>query len=83
MTTDDGYSSYLPSGMTGIGNDKAARIAYRALATKMTANTNYAGARTAFLAAATDLYGATSPEFEAVENAFGGINVGKPHGGGG
>ena len=83
VTTDDGYSSYLPSGMTGIGNDKAARIAYRALATKMTANTNYAGARTAFLAAATDLYGATSPEFEAVENAFGGINVGKPHGGGG
>ncbi len=83
VSTDEGYSSYLPSGMTGLGNDKAARIAFRALATKMTSNTNYAGARTAFLAAATDLYGATSPEFEAVENAFGGINVGKPHGGGG
>ena len=83
MNTDESYSTYLPSGMTGLGNDKAARIAYRALATKMTSNTNYAGARTAFLAAATDLYGAASPEFEAVENAFGGINVGKPHGGGG
>ncbi len=83
VSTDESYSTYLPSGMTGLGNDKAARIAYRALATKMTSNTNYAGARTAFLAAATDLYGATSPEFEAVENAFGGINVGKPHGGGG
>lgn len=83
VTTDESYSTYLPSGMTGLGNDKAARIAYPALATKMTSNTNYAGARTAFLAAATDLYGATSSEFEAVENAFGGINVGKPHGGGG
>ena len=81
--TSDSYSSYLPAGMTGIGNDKAARIAFRALTAKMTSNTNYAGARTAFLAAASDLYGATSAEYIAVEDAFGGINVGKPHGGGG
>ena len=83
MTTSDFYSSYLPGGMTGLGNDKAARIAYHALATKMTSNTNYAGARAAFLAAATDLYGAGSAEIAAVEDAFGAINVGKPHGGGG
>ncbi|HRI48733.1 MAG TPA: M4 family metallopeptidase [Pseudomonadota bacterium] len=82
-STSDSYSSYLPAGMKGIGNDKAARIAFRALAVKMTASTNYAGARTAFLAAATDLYGATSDEYAAVEDAFGAINVGKPHGGGG
>ncbi len=82
VSTDDAYSTYLPSGMTGIGNDKTARIAFRALTTKMVASTNYAGARTAFLAAATDLYGATSDEFAAVENAFGGINVGKAHGAG-
>ena len=82
-TTSDSYSSYLPGGMKGIGNDKAARIAFRALAVKMTASTNYAGARTAFLAAAADLYGATSDERAAVEDAFGAINVGKPHGGGG
>ena len=83
MSTSDYYSSYLPGGMKGIGNDKAARIAFRALAVKMTASTNYAGARTAFLAAAADLYGATSDERAAVEDAFGAINVGKPHGGGG
>ena len=83
VSTSDYYSSYLPAGMKGIGNDKAARIAFRALTTKMTASTNYAGARTAFLAAATDLYGATSDEYAAVEDAFGAINVGKPHGGGG
>ncbi len=80
-TTSDFYSNYLPAGMKGIGNDKAARIAFRALAAKMTSGTNYVGARTAFLAAATDLYGATSDEYAAVEDAFGAINVGKPHGG--
>ncbi len=82
-SSEEAYSSYLPGGMTGIGNDKAARIAYRALATKMTASTNYAGARTAFLAAATDLYGGTSAEYAAVQNAFAAINVGTPAGGGG
>ena len=82
-TGADDYSKYLPSGMTGIGNDKAAKIAFLALSAKMTASTKYAAARTAFLAAATDLYGATSAEYAAVENAFGGINVGMPHSGGG
>ena len=82
-STDEAYSSYLPGGMTGIGNDKAARIAYRALATKMSASTNYAGARTAFLAATTDLYGGTGAEYAAVQNAFAAINVGSPAGGGG
>ena len=82
-SSDESYSTYLTAGMTGIGNDKAARIAYRALATKMTASTNYAGARTAFLAAATDLYGGTSAEYAAVQNAFAAINVGTPAGGGG
>jgi hypothetical protein len=70
------YSSYLPCGMTGIGNDHAARIAYRALAQYMTSNTNYAGARTAFLNAATALYGASSADYAAVVNAFAAINVG-------
>ena len=80
LPTSDFYSSYLSAGMKGIGNDKAAHIAYRALSVKMTSSTNYAGARTAFLAAATDLYGATSEEYAAVEDAFGAINVGKAHG---
>jgi Zn-dependent metalloprotease len=70
------YSSYLPGGMTGIGNDRAARIAYRALEVYMTSTTNYAGARTAFENAASDLYGANSPEYAAVQNSFVALNVG-------
>ena len=41
----------------GIGNDKAARIWYNAVTNRMTASTNYHGARTAALAAAAALYG--------------------------
>jgi Zn-dependent metalloprotease len=59
----------------GIGNDKAARIWYEALTNQMTASTNYQGARTAALAAAATLYGAGSPEQNAVAAAFSAIDV--------
>lgn len=72
----DFYSSYRTCGMTGIGNDDAARIAYRALSAYMTSNTNYAGARTAYLNAAGALYGTSSTQYAAVQNAFNAINVG-------
>ena len=49
----------------------------------MTSSTNYAGARTAFLNAASALYGSTSADYAAVQNAFAAINVGAPAGGGG
>jgi len=75
-TSGNTSTTLLPSGMTGIGNDHAARIAYRALATYMTSSTNYAGARTAYINAAKDLYGAGSAEEAAVWNAYHGINVG-------
>ncbi len=68
------YSSYLPGGMTGIGNTAAAKILYRALTVYMTSTTNYASAKTACLNAATDLYGATSAQHTAVTNAFKAIN---------
>jgi hypothetical protein len=42
----------------------------------MTSSTNYAGARTAALNAASALYGANSVQYAAVGNAFAGINVG-------
>ena len=77
VSGDETYSTYLPGGMTGIGNDKAARIAFRALATKLTASSKYANARTAFLDSAKDLYGDTGPEYLAVQNAFTAINVGE------
>ncbi len=75
-STSDFYSSYLPAGMSGIGNDHAARIWYRALTVYLTASSNYAAARTAAISAAKDLYGAGSPEEQAVWNAYAAINVG-------
>jgi len=80
-TSGNSSSTYLPTGMTGIGNDDAARIWFRALSVYMTSGTNYAGARTASISAAKDLFGAGSAQEQAVWNAFHGINVGLAWGG--
>ncbi|MFF9848550.1 M4 family metallopeptidase [Streptomyces litmocidini] len=79
------YNSPTSDGLpvTGIGIDKARLIWFKALTTKFTSNTNYAGARTGTVAAATELYGAGSAEVAAVENAWAAINVGSRPGGGG
>ncbi len=69
--------------VTGIGRDKALQIWYRALSTKWTSNTNYAGARTGTLAAAGELYGTSSAEYKAVQDAWAGVGVGSRSGGGG
>ncbi|MGW0884115.1 M4 family metallopeptidase [Streptomyces sp. NPDC002671] len=69
--------------VTGIGRDKALQIWYRALTTKFTSTTDYAGARTGTLAAAGELYGTTSPEYAAVQDAWAGVGVGARSGGGG
>jgi Zn-dependent metalloprotease len=63
------------STFAGIGRDAADKIWYRALSVYMTSGTDYAGARTAAVNAAKDLYGATSAQCTGVENAFSGINV--------
>ncbi|MEV6176158.1 M4 family metallopeptidase [Streptomyces sp. NPDC052015] len=63
------------STVTGIGRDKLGRIWYRALTVYMTSSTNYAGARTATLDAARDLYGAGSAEYDAVAAAWSAVNV--------
>jgi Zn-dependent metalloprotease len=76
-SSDDTYSSYLPAGMTGIGNDKAARIWYRNLTHYFVSTNNYAQARRGAIYAARDLYGALSPEYQAVRNAYAAINVGE------
>jgi Zn-dependent metalloprotease len=78
-STSEYYSPYLtksPRAMTGIGNNKAYRIWFRALTTKFTASTNYADARNKVLAAAQELYGAGSKEAIAVQRAYAAINVG-------
>lgn len=77
---DSPTSDGLP--VTGIGRDKAAQIWFKALTTKFTSTTNYAGARTGTLAVAGELYGTTSPEYAAVAHAWAGVNVGSRPGGG-
>lgn len=68
--------------VTGIGTTKAARIWYRALTYYMTSGTNFAGARTATLNAATDLYGSSSVEYNTVATAWCAVGVGScPSGG--
>jgi Zn-dependent metalloprotease len=71
------YNSPTVNGITvaGIGIGKAEKIWYRALTTYMTSRTDYKGARTATLNAATDLYGASSAERAAVNTAWAAVNV--------
>ncbi|MFI0354722.1 M4 family metallopeptidase [Actinomadura sp. 9N407] len=72
------YDSPTSNGSTidGIGRDAATRIWYRALTTYMTSGTDYAGARTATLNAAKDLYGEGSAQSAAVAAAWSAVNVG-------
>jgi Zn-dependent metalloprotease len=63
------------STVTGIGHDKVGKIWYRALTVYMTSSTKYAGARTATLNAAKDLYGAGSAEYAAVAAAWSAVSV--------
>jgi len=64
------------STVVGIGRADAERIWYRALTVYMTSNTNYAGARTASLNAARDLYGAASSQYAGVAAAWSAVSVG-------
>ena len=75
-SSTDYYSSYLPAGMSGIGNSEAAAIWYRALTHYLVPWSDYVSARVAALNSARDLYGTLSPQYAAVENAFAAINVG-------
>ena len=63
------------STVTGIGKDAAAKFWFRALTVYMTSSTNYAGARTATLNAARDLYGATSTQDNTVAAAWNAVSV--------
>ncbi len=61
--------------LTGIGRDALGKIWYRALTVYMTSNTNYAGARSATLSAAADIYGANTTQTTAVANAWSAVGV--------
>lgn len=68
--------------VSGIGTTDSARIFYRALTVYMTASTNFAGARTATLNAATDLFGSSSTQYNRVATAWCAVGVGSCPGGG-
>jgi hypothetical protein len=84
-STQDAYSAYLPTGMAGIGNDKAIHIWYHAMATLVTdTEATYHDIREAMLTSAFQLYqgsgAADSAEVAAVKNAFAAVNVGPAEG---
>jgi Zn-dependent metalloprotease len=60
----------------GIGMDKAAQIAYRALTVYLGTNSTFADSRIAWINAAEDIYGVTSNEASQVRNAWAAVNVG-------
>lgn len=66
--------------VTGVGRAVAGAIFYRAMTLYTTSTTKFAGARTATLSAARDLYGASSAAWNAVANAWNACGVGDPGG---
>ncbi|MEV6314649.1 M4 family metallopeptidase [Streptomyces sp. NPDC051776] len=62
--------------VTGIGRANAEKVWFKALTERMSSNTDYAGARTATLQAAADLFGQGSSSYSAVANAWAAVNVG-------
>ena len=74
--TNDIGSAYT---VTGIGITDAAKITYRLETVYMSSSTNYAGARTGAIQAATDLFGASSQQVRSVTNAFYAVGVGAAH----
>lgn len=60
----------------GIGITDAAKITYRMESVYMTANTDYAGARTYAIQAAQDLFGVGSQQEKSVTNAFYAVGIG-------
>ncbi|WP_242112955.1 M4 family metallopeptidase [Luteimonas aquatica] len=63
------------TGIVGIGRDKAGKIWYRTLTTKLTSNASYPQARAASIEAATELYGAGSAEAATVARAWSAASV--------
>ena len=62
--------------VSGIGANAAEKIFYRALTVYMTTSTNFSGARTATLNAASNLYGSSSSQYTATQTAWCAVGVG-------
>jgi Zn-dependent metalloprotease len=63
------------STVTGIGQERAAKIWFRALDAHFTSTESYRKARQDTLKAATDLYGMCNDEYKAVQAAWSAVNV--------
>ena len=63
------------STVTGIGNDKAAKIWYKALASYANSSENYHQARIDSLKAAADLYGTHCTEYNTIDAAWAAVSV--------
>lgn len=74
--TNDINNSYI---VTAIGITDAAKIMYRMETAYMTSTTNFAGARTGAIQAATDLFGVNSQQVRSITNAFYAVGVGAAH----
>lgn len=64
--------------VNGIGMEQAAQIAYRNLTVYLTPTSQYADARLGSLNSAVDLFGAASPQAQAVKDAWHAVGVLRP-----
>ncbi|WNG33976.1 M4 family metallopeptidase [Archangium violaceum] len=71
------YSYHLPNGMAGIGANRAAELWYLATTAYLPEDPYYSELRSAYLAAAKQLYGEGSRVHNAVKDAFGAVGVGQ------
>jgi Zn-dependent metalloprotease len=80
---DASYSPYLPGGMTGIGNDAAARIVYKAVTEFLigdgTGSITFEDVREACLNAAYRYNYGYSHFIPAIQDAFAAANIGEAH----
>ncbi|MGI4873654.1 MAG: M4 family metallopeptidase [Janthinobacterium lividum] len=67
--------------VTGLGLTDAAKILFRTESVYLSSSSNYAAARTYSIQAATDLFGATSTQTQAVTNAWYAVGIGAAYGG--
>ena len=83
-TTSDNGGVHTNSGIpnkaayltiSSLGTAVAEKIYYRALTVYLTPTSNFSGARAALLAAAADLYGSTSTQYNAVKSAWTQVGV--------
>ncbi len=78
--SSNAYSPFLPGGMTGLGNDKATKIWYKAVTEFLTQGSNYADCRDAAILAAHELFPEGGLAEAAVAKAFAAINIGSAPG---